>query len=239
MEAQERFEGGQLYRAAWVFYLLLATAGIVWVGLREGPIPVELFFDSSRWWIDLALGVLVGALLIAFSWGAETVVPAARGLRDMLVARLGRLPSDEILGIAVLSGFAEELFFRGAVQGSLGLLWATLLFAVLHAGPGRGMVAWALFAAVAGLAFGGIMEWTGNLLAPITAHMLVNAVGLWRLGRLAEEGVSPEGAAEFPEAGPSETEPSDTEPSERAPSESGKEGENTTLRQGDADDRDP
>jgi len=54
------------------------------------------------------------------------------------------------VALAVLSGFAEELFFRGAVQGAFGWLPATLAFAVLHSGPGKAFRLWILFAAIAG-----------------------------------------------------------------------------------------
>lgn len=81
----------------------------------------------------------------------------------------------------MLSGFAEELFFRGAVQGSWGFVWATLLFALMHTGPDRAFRLWTLFALLAGALFGGLMLWRGNLLAPVTAHFVVNAVNLRRI----------------------------------------------------------
>jgi len=109
------------------------------------------------------------------------------------MAALGPLQPGEAVALAVLSGFAEELFFRGAVQGAFGWLPATLAFAVLHSGPGKAFRLWTLFAAVAGLVFAGLTVWRGNLLAPIVGHFLVNAVNLGRLargrgdsGRLAE-----------------------------------------------------
>ena len=87
---------------------------------------------------------------------------------------------------ALLSGFAEELFFRGAVQGTWGVWVATALFAALHTGRERGLWVWTVFAAVAGLAFGGLTILTGNLLAAIVAHCIVNAVSLTRLARRGE-----------------------------------------------------
>jgi uncharacterized protein len=91
------------------------------------------------------------------------------------------------VGLALLSGFAEELFFRGAVQGSLGLWLGTAIFALVHTGPHRSFRLWTAFAAVAGLLFGGLFAWRGSLLAPIAAHVLVNAVNLRELSRRFEE----------------------------------------------------
>lgn len=184
-QGQDRGEGlppEQVVRTAWAFYLLLGLGGVAWVGMREGVIPLRLFFDPATWWRDLALGAGAGlALLAVWNLGARRLA-AARELESRLGGLLGPLGRDDAWALAFLSGVAEELFFRGAVQGSWGFLWATVLFALLHSGPGRVFGLWTLFAAAAGALFGGLMLWTGNLLAPVVAHVLVNAVNLRRLG---------------------------------------------------------
>jgi membrane protease YdiL (CAAX protease family) len=175
---------GRLYRLAWSLYLGMAVAGALWIGIRRGVIPVSLFFDVRLWWLDLLLGIGAALLLLGFWKGAESLMPMARELDRQLMAALGPLEPAEVIGLAVLSGFAEELFFRGAVQGAFGWLPATLAFAVLHSGPGRAFRLWTVFAGLAGLLFAGLMVWRGNLLAPIVGHFLVNAVNLRRLSRL-------------------------------------------------------
>lgn len=182
------FGPGQLYRLGWGLYLALALAGGAWVGLRERGIRLALFLDLQRWWLDLVAGVVAGLGLILLWEGARRSLTLARELEEELTQALGTVEPDEALGLALLSGFAEELFFRGAVQGafsSFGWLWASLLFALLHSGPGRALRFWTVFAFLAGLVFGGLMEWRGNLLAPVTAHAVVNAVNLRRLAREA------------------------------------------------------
>jgi CAAX protease family protein len=186
---------GRLYRFAWGLYLFLALAGVLWLGTQHGMIPLSLFIDLRRWWLDLALGAGAGLLLLAAWWGAERIFPLARELEAKLAGVLGPLTLSEAVGLALLSGFAEELFFRGALQGTLGWAAATFLFAVLHSGPGRAFRLWTLFALLAGALFGGVMAWRGNLLGPVVGHFLVNAVNLRRLAsrfgdsaRLAEAG---------------------------------------------------
>lgn len=180
---------GRLYRMAWTFYLILGVAGIVWLGLRRGRIPLGLFVDVGSWWIDLGAGLAGGAALLALWAGAVRVLPLARRLETEIGSVLGPLQVGEAVALAVISGVAEELFFRGAVQGSLpglyGWLLATLLFALLHSGPGPAFRLWTLFAAVAGALFGAIMLWRGNLLGPIVAHFAVNAVNLKRVSDAA------------------------------------------------------
>jgi membrane protease YdiL (CAAX protease family) len=170
-----------IYRVAWIFYLVLALGGALWVGARQGRIALELFFDPASWWLDLLIGLVAGGLLVVLWLGARRILPTARDLEGELAELLGPLSSGEIIGLALLSGFAEELFFRGAVQGAWGWIPATILFALLHAGPGPSYRVWTAFAAVAGLALAGLMLWRGNLLAPVVTHVLVNGVNLQRL----------------------------------------------------------
>jgi membrane protease YdiL (CAAX protease family) len=176
-----RLEPGRLYRFAWGFYLVLALAGALWIGFRLGVIPLSLFVDRREWWLDLGLGTGAGIGLLALWWGAERVIPLARELGERLAALLGPISTAEAIALALLSGFAEELFFRGAVQGAWGWLAATLLFALLHSGPGPAFRFWTLFAVIAGAIFGGLMVWRENLLGPMAGHFLVNAVNVSRL----------------------------------------------------------
>ena len=108
---------------------------------------------------------------------------AARRFEDLLSGLLGSLDTAQAIGLALLSGFAEELFFRGAVQDTWGFWIASALFAALHTGRDRGMWIWTAFALVAGLLFGGLVLLSGNLLAAMVAHVLVNAINLRRLAR--------------------------------------------------------
>lgn len=189
---------GRIYRLAWVFYLFLALGGAIWIGWRGRTIPLELFVDRAAWWQDLALGLGVGGALLGLWEALRRMVPRARDLEDKLTEVLGPLEPGEAVSLALISGFAEELFFRGAVQGSIpgagGFVVALIVFTLLHTGPGPAFRLWTGFAALAGAALGGLMLWRGNLLAPVVAHALVNAVNLRRLAGRAATGPS-EGAA--------------------------------------------
>jgi len=133
--------------------------------------------------LDLGAGAVAGLLLVLLWHLGSRYLPLARELEAALARVLGPILPSEAVALALLSGFAEELFFRGAIQGSMGFAIATALFALLHSGPGRAFRLWTVFAALAGLAFGGLMLWRGNLLAPITGHFVVNAINLRSLSR--------------------------------------------------------
>ncbi|HEX2463164.1 MAG TPA: type II CAAX endopeptidase family protein [Thermoanaerobaculia bacterium] len=182
-----RTAASPIFNLAWLFYLLLAATAVVWIGMRRNAtIDGALFFDPSRWWIDLGLGLGAGVVLIALWELGGRRFASARGFEELLRGLLGSLDTTQAIGLALLSGFAEELFFRGAVQGAWGLWIATALFAALHTGRDRGLWVWTIFALLAGAAFGGLALWTGNLLAAMVAHVLVNAINLTRLTRRSE-----------------------------------------------------
>lgn len=169
------------YRVAWTFYLILAIAGVIWIGTSQGSIPLDLFIDTTNWWVDLGLG-LVGGLGLVACWDiGRRFVPAMRELEKALAEQIGALDPSEALALALISGFADELFFRGAMQTSWGLGWATVIFALMHSGSGRVFRWWALFAFIAALVFGGLTYSRGTILAAVIAHTVVNAINLHRL----------------------------------------------------------
>ena len=197
---QESLPPGQFYKLAWVFYLLLAIGGIVWIGLRLGTIPLGLFLDWGSLPVDLLAGLVAGALLVGLWEVARRRIPAARALEEEFAGMLGPLDTSEVLALALFSGLAEEIFFRGALQGAVGWPLATAAFALLHTGPGRQFRIWTLFAALAGLVFAGLVVWRETLIAAIVAHIAVNAIGIGRLSRYNS------GSAPDPSDRPEETE---------------------------------
>ena len=123
------------------------------------------------------------ALLGISAWATARTGWGER-LADRMADLLADVPLSHAIALALLSGFGEELFFRGALQPRVGWLVASLLFGMVHVGPGRDFLPWTVFAIAGGGVFGGLFLATGNLAAPIAAHVLVNGVNLpilaWR-----------------------------------------------------------
>lgn len=171
---------GEFFRLAWVFYLALALAGVVWLGLAHGGLSLATFLDPDprSLAVDVALGAGCAAALSAGWRLLRVFVGSMRRLEDVMRRWFGELDGAQVFVLALISGFSEELFFRGAMQSSLGWIWATLLFALLHHGPGRIFRVWTAFALVAGLAFAALTQYRGNILAATVAHFLVNWINL-------------------------------------------------------------
>lgn len=158
------------------------------------PYGVRLHWDK----------LLLGASLLAWWWRAVDERPATppqprlawRGALatllavPMLAVALGvvawqpKWPTELALWLAVnlgVTALAEELLFRGLLQGALvrrlgaarGIGLTAALFGLAHAPFSLGF---ALVAGVAGLGYGWILQWSGRLAAAVLLHGAVNLV---------------------------------------------------------------
>lgn len=165
---------------------LLGLAALVWVLWRGLPMP----------WGDLHLGTVAGLtmalMLAAVQYGLlhhAPMVGPVRALRrlyhDVLHPLFERVTPLEIVGISLLAGVGEELFFRGAVQQEWGWTAASVLFGLCHVGSRETLVLGAWAALVGGL-LGWLAIATGGLVAPIVAHAVYDAMALsyirWGIG---------------------------------------------------------
>ena len=173
-------------RIALVFYALLFGAAALWATLAGD----SLFYASDEsairgvaWLRDAGAGALVAVIAIFLSRELTRRTRWGEDLARALGALLGELSFGDCVLLALASGVAEEAFFRGALQPRIGLVAASLVFGLAHFAPRRELAPWTLFSIVAGFALGGLFAATGNLLAPIVAHALINAVNIRALTR--------------------------------------------------------
>jgi membrane protease YdiL (CAAX protease family) len=183
-----------IVRWAAIAYSLLAAAALAWNAWAGRP---WAYLDPAaaeagvRWGRDLGLGLVCAGAAIAVSHVLTTRTQWGAALGRELALALGPLTLAECAALAALSGFAEELFFRGALQPRLGWLAASVVFGLAHYPPRRRLWPWTGFAFVAGGMFGALFAATGNLAAPITAHAVINAVNLRLLTRDLDGGLRP------------------------------------------------
>ncbi|WP_042457971.1 CPBP family intramembrane glutamic endopeptidase [Neobacillus dielmonensis] len=78
-----------------------------------------------------------------------------------------------ILIIAAIVSFSEELLFRGIIQTKVGLIFASIIFAVIHY---RYLFNWYLFVNIVSLSLliGFIYQWSGNLAVTIMMHFVID-----------------------------------------------------------------
>lgn len=173
-----------------IFYGVMGCIALVWRMRTPGasifhPAGNEATLDGLGF--AIGAGVLLGLAAVASSEWMTRATKLGEALADTLGESLVGLSTADAILLAIVSGTAEEMFFRGAVQPAVGLVWASVLFGACHFLPRKELALWSLWAVAMGAALGALFEWTGHLAAPIAAHIVINGVNLPRLARRAEE----------------------------------------------------
>ncbi len=172
--------------------LVYGALSLVAVGaaLARGQSPINLAAGDA--WLPLpdALGGLtghglsvIGGIALAFAtieatrqfvrrWGW------ARALHSDLRPAVKHAGDGTILVLGVASALGEELFFRGLLTTTFGLIASSLAFGLLHQMRGRVRWVWAGWATVMGLLFGALFLATGSLLGALVAHAAINVTNL-------------------------------------------------------------
>jgi membrane protease YdiL (CAAX protease family) len=180
-----------VFRVLFNIQALVLLVGVV--GMAVGGYPPVREPDPLRdtlAFLALYLGLM--GLERLFS----RLFPSSFGVVQQLHSQIGRAFRDQQLGynhalqLGMISGLAEEVFFRGALQsllvstlglGWLGVVIQALIFAAFHPVPDRRAWSYPLFIFIAGLAFGVVYFLTGSLIPGILAHYLNNARGFYQL----------------------------------------------------------
>lgn len=166
---------------ALAFYIPLALPALMWMAWRGRLDTILAPATLAGLQLSLLLGVTLGAAVITLSVILNRRFHWARDLEVAFREILGPLQRSSVLVLAATSSIVEEILFRGALQPELGLVWASLLFGLVHFPMERRLLAWTPFAVAMGFLLGWQAEVTGGLVAPMVTHFLVNAVNLSRI----------------------------------------------------------
>lgn len=165
-------------------YCVILLLALVWIFFR-GQLSWELFVDIR---VENLPRVILLTLGTSFSMMALSLYCSrsfvwAQQLEEEFAKFLVPMKLWEIAAIGVLSGVAEEIFFRGALQTTVGLIPASLAFGLAHFVPRHPFWNWSLYAAFAGFLLGCLFELTNHLLPVMAAHALTNFVLIVDLNR--------------------------------------------------------
>ena len=151
--------------------LLGATIAVMWA-TRLKPADVGLTFRYWPWQVPAGIvsGIAIGV--------TEYLIIRPSPLINSLSWQDALLPA---LILIFTTGLVEELMFRGVLQkhaesmmGRQGIIYISLIFAVLHAG----FYSWVdvIFIFFVGLFFAAMVKRTGSLLGAILSHGIANSV---------------------------------------------------------------
>jgi uncharacterized protein len=166
-------------------YGTLSVAGLA-VGAVRGDWDIYRLPNSTplRLLLSPLIGVAIGLAVVFLSRLSVHRFDWARRLHRDFRGLLGNLSARDCFILAAASSVGEELFFRGALLPWIGLVPSTIIFALLHIGPGLRYLPWTVTALVVGFGFGGLHLGLGDLGAPIAAHFTVNFLNLGYIVRV-------------------------------------------------------
>ncbi|MCB1033231.1 MAG: CPBP family intramembrane metalloprotease [Acidobacteria bacterium] len=93
-----------------------------------------------------------------------------------LITFMAGLPVLLRLGLSLSAGFVEEVFFRGFLQGRMGILASSALFVLAHLTYGQPLMLVGI--ALLSLVFAQLTRWRHNVLPAMAAHAVFDAVQL-------------------------------------------------------------
>lgn len=172
------FKYSMVLGACW---LAVFIAGLA---IDDGVSPSERAPVAKAAWLGLLGGLAVGIVSVVGAW----VLSLLPWTADLIAEVLGPVGADNfgpVFVTALIVGAAEELAFRGGVFALFRerpILWSTLIYAIVTCATLN--PALVLATVVIGLPFAWLRQWTGQVIAPMLAHMAWTTVTLCVLSLL-------------------------------------------------------
>lgn len=163
-----------------LFYGFIAAAGIIWMHYTT-PKKIGDLMTIGHPTLTFGLGIGAGLAMALASQLVVKLFSFAKSLEQEFGWLLGNQSYGEIFILAMLSGVAEEILFRGAMQQWVGPIFATFIFALAHPPFNQRLMMWPVFALLVGAVLALECELTKSLIAPILTHAIVNFVNLLRI----------------------------------------------------------
>lgn len=174
-------------RLEWLLSLALIVLSIAWAALRALPLSQQLLPTPGA----VVAGIVAGAVL----WATIPLLlrsTSMRGVWDgVLLPFAVTLGPRDVVVVALLSGFTEELFFRGVLLPEIGIVLSSLCFGALHAL----CTTYFVWATMIGAGFSALALANGSLVTPILAHATYNLGALLILQRSARRVAPPSAVA--------------------------------------------
>ncbi len=140
--------------------------------------------------LNVVIGVAAAAVLYGVFWVGDRLLtrllPAQAKDIGRLYAIRGTARQVRMVGVLLVVGPCEEIFWRGFVQHRAGVVVALAAYAAVHLWERKAVLV--LAAVVGGAFWGALFAWTTTLVAPMICHALWDlAVVVWFPFRPPEE----------------------------------------------------
>lgn len=168
--------------------MILLTISTLWI-----------YFDSKNHVLQylkkfnikiFVLAIITGIILAALGYGFYKWMKKAKKFQaivelfeDVLSPAFNNLKPRDIVILSMVSGFSEEIFFRGLLFTHFGIIISSLAFGILHM-PGFKFWIYAVWAALSGALFCFFLSISGSLWLPVIAHIINNMIGMFILQKI-------------------------------------------------------
>lgn len=157
--------------------LLIST---IWMAAVKLNLANSFHFNRYCLYYGISTGLLIAITSkILYVLGDKFNIKLFQSLKniyaDEIYNNFKKFSLNQIFMISLISGFCEEIFFRGVLQEEIGIIPCNLIFAFLHAPK---FSFWLLFilTLLAGLLFSYLKIHLHSLWPPIIAHSLNNFI---------------------------------------------------------------
>jgi len=161
-----------------LFHLYMTQIILCAISLLLGFIFFDHFSYLDKIILDdvhlFTIGIPAGIIIVMIDIFLMRCLPSSfyddGGLNERIFRNRNTL---HIIIIALFVAFSEELLFRGIIQTKVGLILASIIFAIIHY---RYLFNWFLFVNIVLLSFfiGAIFEWSDNLAVTIVMHFVID-----------------------------------------------------------------
>ncbi len=193
MPSDFEFEPRPTYERSWILnfslvvYAVLLLISTGWCLLSNIDLLPAFNFSDRIALMGIAAGLAIAFVGFSLLWLSKfskfkvlQFEPFHKILYDELAPMFRYSTAIDLVAIAMVSGFCEEVLFRGVMQVQWGLMWSSLIFGLMHC-PNPRYLHYAAWATFAGLVFGYLKDFSGSMWVPIIAHIVNNAIGLFYL----------------------------------------------------------
>ena len=138
-------------------------------------------------------GLLTGVGLAVAGYGfyffakkTKKFYEAVELFEQILSPAFKNLKLIDLFILSAVSGFNEEVFFRGLLFPKIGIILSSLAFGVMHF-PGKRYWIYAVWATASAALFAYLFFLSNSLWLPIIAHITNNFIGMVLLTRMANK----------------------------------------------------
>ncbi|MBK7780714.1 MAG: CPBP family intramembrane metalloprotease [Ardenticatenia bacterium] len=179
---QTLIEDGTTVGGLWAQQLGFVALAFLGVGLFFARTPVEAMRRlgwtrafSWRWYLGAVASGVGMALLVQVVWN-RLLPDSQAGIEQLSEMMFGPIVKTGLVGaltIGLAAGLGEETLFRGAMQPRFGIVFTSMLFAVIHTQYG---VSLALVQILAIALIFGLVRQRANTLTAMAAHATYNLI---------------------------------------------------------------